>query len=113
MSVRHPARKPLLFPRSPLLRLIAHNWLVGAAVTGMLVAGILIGDVARLGTLIATDDEPVVAFLLLFFGFLVTMCSAAIGTAIMAVGRQTEEDEGTGGEPRLVPIPVKARPRVS
>ncbi len=96
---------------NPLFRLLAVNWLAGLAVTLLLVGGIYLTDPAGLWTLITRSQMPAVPIAMLFFGFLITFTSAAMGTAIMSMPR----DERPGGGRRIrvdqgepVPIPVRA-----
>ena len=109
----------------PLLRLLSVNWLIGAAVAAALSAAVLITDTARLRTLIMASGEPWIAVLLLFFGFMVTMCSVAMATAVMFLpSDEDDDDEPKGGmklevlrlpepTPALAPVRVTptARPR--
>jgi hypothetical protein len=55
----------------------------------------------RLRDLIFADNSPGTALGLLLFGFVVTFGSAAMGTAIMAMGRPPADDETPRGPPRL------------
>jgi hypothetical protein len=52
--------------------------------------------------LIFADDSPGTALGLLLFGFVVTFGSAAMGTAIMAMGQPLADDETPRGPTRLV-----------
>jgi hypothetical protein len=102
--------------RQPLIRLLLVNWLIGAGVALVLVTVVLITDTARLRSLMFASSDPWVPMLLLFFGFFVTMCSVAMGTAIMML--PGDDDDGPGGgtravvtpAPEPVPIRVAARP---
>ena len=71
----------------PLFRLLAINLAAGMAVAALLVGGLLVLDPYHLRDLIFADSSPGTALGLLLFGFVVTFGSAAMGTAIMAVGR--------------------------
>lgn len=110
-----PTSRPPAAAKNPLLALLAWNWLAGAAVAVILVAAVIGFDVARLRSLIVASDEPWIPVLLLFFGFLITMCSVTMGTAVMALGAEPKDDgpdRGTRaptGEPALAT--VAARPR--
>jgi len=85
------------FWRTPLARLLAINLAAGIAVATLLVGGLLWLDPGGLRHLIFTDRAPGVALGLLLFGFIVTFGSAAMGTAIMALGRrETEGDDPRG-----------------
>lgn len=102
----------------PLLRLLAINWLIGAGVAAALAAVVLITDTAHLRTLMFASNEPWIGLILLFFGFMVTMCSVAMGTAIMML--PNDDDDGPGGgsklevlklpqiAPPMAPAPVRA-----
>lgn len=100
----------------PLLRLLGINWLIGAAVAAALATVVLITDTARLRTLMFASGEPWIPMLLLFFGFMITMCSVAMGTAIMFLPSDDDDDEPKGGMklevlklPELRPAPVPVR----
>jgi hypothetical protein len=85
-------RGPKLF-HYPLFRLLAINLAAGLLLAVLLVGGLLWLDPGGLRHLIFTDRSPAVALGLLLFGFMVTFASAAMGSAIMALGqRETEHD---------------------
>ncbi|MER2606318.1 MAG: hypothetical protein ABTQ29_10830 [Siculibacillus sp.] len=103
----------------PLLRLLAVNWLIGAAVGAVLTILVLVTDTARLRTLMFASSEPWIPMLLLFFGFLVTMCSVAMGTAVMLLPKDDDDDGPGGGSklevlkmPSFAPPPTPAPVRV-
>ena len=78
----------------------------------LLVGGLLVLDPYHLRDLIFADSSPGTALGLLLFGFVVTFGSAAMGTAIMAIG-QVAEAEMTGRAAvrlRLVAQAVEPRP---
>lgn len=77
--------------RVPLFRLLAINLAVGAALAAMLVGGLLALNPGGLRHLIFADASPGTALGLLLFGFVVTLGSAAMGSAIMAMGRAGDE----------------------
>lgn len=104
----------------PLLRLLAVNWLIGAAVAAALALVVLITDTAHLRTLMMASNEPWIGVILLFFGFMVTMCSVAMGTAIMMLPKDDDDDGPGGGAkaevlkiPRIVPPMTPAPVRVA
>ncbi|AXS38979.1 hypothetical protein [Breoghania sp. L-A4] len=84
--------------RNPLLRLLAINWLIGFCVTTLVVSGLLYWDAGGLWSLIARAEAPLVPLAMLFFGFLITLCSAAMGTAIMAM--PSKDAETPPGRPK-------------
>lgn len=86
----------------PLFRLLAINLAVGVAVAVLFVGGLVAINPAGLRDLILADSSPGTALGLLLFGFVVTFGSTAMGTAIMAMGQQQEDDEPPRGPPRLV-----------
>jgi len=98
---RIPAR--LAFLRVPLFRLLAINLAAGMTVAALLVGGLLVVNPFGLRDLIFADNSPGTALGLLLFGFVVTFGSAAMGTAIMAMGQPLTDDAGPrGGRPQLV-----------
>jgi hypothetical protein len=88
-----PAQQRRLFGflRVPLFRLLAINLAAGVAIAALLVGGLLALDPGGLRHLIFADASPGTALGLLLFGFVVTFGSAAMGTAIMAMGRATDD----------------------
>ena len=103
----------------PLLRLLAVNWLIGAGVATALASIVLITDTAHLRSLMLASNEPWIGVVLLFFGFMVTMCSVAMGTAIMMLPKDDDDDGPGGGSkvaafelpriaPPMTPVPVRA-----
>ncbi|HMM92669.1 hypothetical protein [Bradyrhizobium sp.] len=95
--------------RVPLFRLLAINLAVGIALAAALVGGLLALNPGGLRHLIFADASPATALGLLLFGFVVTLGSTAMGTAIMAMGRATD-DRTRGGPPlRRVAAVVRAK----
>ena len=95
-------RRPA-FLRVPLFRLLAINLAIGMTVAALLVGGLLALNPSGLRDLIFADRSPGTALGLLLFGFVVTFGSAAMGTAIMAMGRPRRADDDTPrGPPRLL-----------
>jgi hypothetical protein len=95
-------------PPQPLLRLLAVNLAGGICVAVLMVGGLLALNPGDLRHLIFADDAPGAALGLLLFGFLITFGSAAMGSAIMALGRKAPSNKGGG---KLQPAPAPARPR--
>jgi hypothetical protein len=96
--------------RQPLIRLLAINWLIGAGVAVLLVATVLITDTARLRSLMFASGEPWIPLMLLFFGFLVTMSSVAMATAVMMLPSGDDDQDGGGaGATVAPPAPVPLR----
>jgi hypothetical protein len=93
---RPKPRRPRLL-RTPLFRLLAINLAMGTALAVFLVGGLLWLDPGGLRHLIFTDRSPGVALGLLLFGFIVTLGSTAMGSAIMAMGQQANDDGPRGG----------------
>ncbi len=85
----------------PLFRLLAINLAAGIAVAVLLVGGLLVLNPFGLRDLIFADNSPGTALGLLLFGFVVTFGSAAMGTAIMAMGTPAEDAGPRGGRPPL------------
>ncbi|WP_430511820.1 hypothetical protein [Pannonibacter phragmitetus] len=117
LSIR-PAR---ILPENPLLRLLVINVLSGSAVALVVVAGLFAFNAGGLYDLVANASEPAVPVILLAFGFIITLGSAAMGTAVMMLPRDGGEGRGRGrrdqvyrslpGEPVLIPIPVRSTPQ--
>ncbi len=84
-------RRRLAFLRVPLFRLLAINLAVGVTLAALLVGGLLALNPGGLRHLIFADASPGTALGLLLFGFVVTFGSAAMGTAIMAMGRPADD----------------------
>ena len=89
------------FLRVPLFRLLAINLAAGVTMATLVV------DPGGLRHLIFADASPGTALGLLLFGFVVTFGSAAMGTAIMAMGRAAD-DEKQRGPPAPVAQPAHA-----
>jgi hypothetical protein len=98
------------FLRVPLFRLLAINLAAGVALAMLVVGGLLALNPGGLRHLIFADSSPGTALGLLLFGFVVTFGSAAMGTAIMAMGR-TAEDGKRRGPPAPVAQPARAMAR--
>lgn len=93
--------------RQPLLRLLAVNLLIGVSVAVLMLGGLLALNPHGLRDLILADRAGGAALALLMFGFLITFGSAAMGTAIMALGRAPERGGGQGGKARPAPARVR------
>ena len=76
--------------RQPLLRLLLANLAFGSLAAVLLVSGMLALDSQGLRKLILADQSPALAIGLLLFGFIITLGSAVMGTAIMAIGKDEE-----------------------
>lgn len=106
--------------QNPLLRLLAWNWLSGAATAMILLVGILATNAMHLRDLILESDNPAVPILMLMMGFLVTFTSVAMATAVMGLGR-TDDDLKGGRRERveaaadddgaLIAVPIDRRGR--
>jgi len=95
MPKRMLTRRGLL--RIPLFRLLAINLALGLGMALLLVGGLLALDPGGLRHLVFSDHSPGVALGLLVMSFFVTFGSAAMGTAIMALGRRETERRGPRG----------------
>ena len=87
--------------QAPLARLLAINLGIGVALAVLLVGGLLVLNPGGLRDLILADRSPLVPIGLLLGGFIVTLGSTAMGTAIMAMG-VGERDGAPGGGLRVV-----------
>jgi hypothetical protein len=97
--------------RVPLFRLLAINLAVGVALAGFLVGGLLALNPGGLRHLIFADNSPGTALGLLLFGFVVTLGSAAMGSAIMAMGRASDERTRRGPPLLRAPAMIPAKRR--
>lgn len=84
-----------------LLKLLLVNLAVGVLVAVGTVGGLLLSDAQGLRGLLMNDRDPVVGIVLLTFGFVITLGSAAMGAAIMTLPR-----DGSGGRGRRDPVPA-------
>jgi len=106
--VRRPRGFSLL--RVPLFRLLAINLAGGVTLATLVVGGLLLLNPGGLRHLIFADTSPGTALGLLLFGFVVTFGSAAMGTAIMAMGRAANAEKRRG-PPAPVAPPAHAMAR--
>lgn len=121
-----PSRRPSGISRllaQPFFRLLAINWLIGAFAATIVLGGLLWLDTGGLRSLILASDQPWLPILVLLAGLMITLCSAAMGAAIMALPSEPGDDSGRrmrldvkgALEPALAPMPVPvsvpARPR--
>jgi hypothetical protein len=97
--------------RVPLFRLLAMNLAAGVAIAALMVGGLLALNPGGLRHLIFADASPSTALGLLLFGFVVTFGSAAMGTAIMAMGRAADDKQRGPPAPVARPEHVFARVR--
>ena len=95
--------------KTPLARLLAINLGIGVALAVLLVGGLLVLNPGGLRDLILADRSPLVPIGLLLGGFIVTLGSTAMGTAIMAMGAWDEERPGGGLRTQEVTPRTKSR----
>jgi hypothetical protein len=84
-------------PKNPLFRLLLINGLIGTSVAILLVAGLIITDAHRIGTLIANSENPALPVIVLTLGLIITFGSVAMGMAIMSL--PYESDDGSDDRP--------------
>lgn len=109
---RAPPPRGFGFLRVPLFRLLAINLAAGVTMATLVVGGLLALNPGGLRHLIFADASPGTALGLLLFGFVVTFGSAAMGTAIMAMGRAADDEKRRGPPaPVAQPSPAMARAR--
>ena len=82
-----------------LVRFLLINAGIGALVAVGVVAALIFSDAHALGRLIQGDESPVVAVVMLIFGFVITLGSAAMGAAIM--GLPYGDSDGRSGRKRI------------
>ncbi|MFO1111670.1 MAG: hypothetical protein U1E61_21060 [Bradyrhizobium sp.] len=104
-----PKKARFPFLRTKLARLLAINLSIGVTLAVGLVGGLMLFNPGGLRDLILADRSPGVALGLLLFGFVVTLGSTAMGTAIMATGlRERKDDRPGGGTPVMAMREVHA-----
>ena len=81
----------------PLFRLLAINLVIGAIVAVLMIAGLLLLNPLNIRHMIFSDREPAAVIAVLVFDFFITFGSAAMGTAIMALGRGPDGDASVDG----------------
>jgi hypothetical protein len=94
--------------RLPLIRLLAVNLAIGAAIAALMLGGLMALNPGNLRDLILADRNGTAALVLLGFGLVVTFGSVAMGTAVMALGRKSRQSTGNGGTAAPVRVAVKA-----
>src|SRR5215510_8927546 len=95
--------------KTPLGRLLAINLGIGVLLAVLLVGGLLVLNLGGLRDLILADRSPLVPIGLLLGGFIVTLGSTAMGTAIMAM--DVGDDERPGGQLRAQEVMRRAQSR--
>ncbi|WP_456640480.1 hypothetical protein [Bradyrhizobium sp. USDA 10063] len=108
MQEEAPSSRQSFVFGAPLFRLLAINLAAGASLAVLLVGGLLLLNPGRLRDLILADHTPGIALGLLLFGFIVTLGSSAMGTAIMMMGRQQTDGGPRRGRGQLVAQRVAA-----
>lgn len=101
-------------PRDPLHRLLAINAASGIALALLVVGALLWLDTGRLATLIGKDEAPLIALFLITGGFIVTVASVMMGSAIMMLGKRERQETSPpclppGSSLRVVPVKAPAR----
>jgi len=102
----------MIEPRQPLFRLLASHLALGVVAAVIVVGGLLIADAHGIRTLMARSQEGVLVLAIMFFGFVVTFGSAAMGAAVMMMpsrdGRGGGGSRRTADAPALQRVPVEA-----
>ena len=75
-----------------LLRFLLRNALIGFAAAALFVAGLVLADVGRLGTVLRASDVGLLASALLVYFLGLTFAGAQIGFALM-LGHATPDDD--------------------
>ncbi len=78
--------------RLPLFRLLAINLAIGSGIAVLSVGALLALNPLNLRDLIFADRDGSMVTMLLVFDFIITLGSAAMGTAIMSLGRGAHGD---------------------
>lgn len=82
---------------NPLLKLLFVNALAGILAAAVVTAGLVLGDVAGFGHLVANASNPVLPVAVLFAALSITLSSAAMGVAVM---RLPFDHDGPGSRSR-------------
>ena len=90
---------------SPLVRLLAINLAAGFAAALLMLGGLMALNPGHLRALIFADRMGAVVLGLLLFGLVVTFGSAAMGSAIMMLGKERRDESGGG---KNEPLRVRA-----
>lgn len=107
----------MFLQRNPLMRLVGVNLLIGVCVSLGVVVALIVFDVGHLRSLVLASRDGALALSLLTFGFVITLSSTAIGSAIMSLPHGAEHDDKGCAESRraafcsfaLQPAPVRVR----
>jgi len=97
-----------------LIRFLVRHAAIGVGVATIFVAALVALDVARLGTLVTTSGDGLLAVVVLTFALGITFGSVQMGFAIMLMSDRDEPRRGHRVRlTRLVPRPVRvtASPR--
>src|SRR3974390_1722328 len=92
--------------QQPLIRLLAVNLAIGISVAVLMLGGLLLLNPGGLRDLIVADGSG--GLIILLFGFVVTFGSTAMGSAIMALGRQPPRNDDQDGKRRPEPVRVSS-----
>ncbi|MEL6370172.1 MAG: hypothetical protein AAFR03_05565 [Pseudomonadota bacterium] len=104
--------------KSPLLRYLAWNLLLGAGAAVAFVVALIAFDLGGFRSLIVASGTPVLATVMLLVALVITWGSAAMGTAIFLLPKDDEEEGGSRRQsgtwpatmtnaPGLQPVPIK------
>lgn len=85
------------YEKAAVLFLVQHlvSGVAGAVVLGI---GILLFDIANLGTLVSTSDHGAVAVFLLFAGLMTTFGGVAMCVGVMSIGSGSWSGEDAGDD---------------
>jgi hypothetical protein len=97
LKMRDGSQEPYGELDMPLTRLLAINLGIGVVLAVLLVGGLLVLNPGGLRDLILADRSPLVPIGLLLGGFIITLGSTAMGTAIMAMGVGERDNKPRGG----------------
>ncbi|MEP1881782.1 MAG: hypothetical protein ABJJ38_12820 [Roseibium sp.] len=86
-----------LLPKNPLFRLLTINGVLGVAISGGLLAGVFWANIGNLRVLVTRSEDPVLPIVMLAVGFIITLTSVVMGSAIMMQGAK----DGDGGKRNL------------
>ena len=94
-----------------LLKLLARNLVMGVAAGWLTLGGMLFINIGGLRDVLVTSSDPLLALILLAFGFTITFGSLAMGAAIMTL--PYGDDRGKGGGLKIASLLARFKNRLT
>jgi hypothetical protein len=110
-TVAEQSKMPVSSSHDAFLRLLGINALAGAGLAAAFVGALLWLDPQGLASLVARDQNPVIALLALVTSFMVTFASLMMASAVMLMSQDDKPPQGGGRHPlRLTPMNPSSYP---